>query len=311
MNSSSKVPPRFVPTLTDVVSPAVDAETVSDLSEASAESVEGDVNSHATALDESLGHVARVLSQSEVLESAEPAAPAIPSASAAPISRASFHSPWLADGLYVRSKPATIPHQLPPLPESLPPQQPFAESTEIDEVSEQVATLIEAHEQAEIDASGMTEVGEMLEPDLPVAFGAEALPLLSDEYVESPELVASEETPVAASATESAAQALKSDEVAAAEVSRLDQTLDEPQAQIAQSAQTTQLTEDYLVHRLMQRVDLVLEKRLKEVIEQVVEAQTRSLVLRLREELEFVVRHSVYEAAEAELALQAPQESEK
>ena len=308
MNSSSKVPPRFVPTLTDVVSPAVDAETVSDLSEISTESGEGDINSHATALDESLGRVAHVLSQSEAQQSAEPAAPAVPSAPAAPISRASFHSPWLADGLYVRSKPATIPHQLPPLPESLPPQQPFAESTEIDEVSEQVATLIEAHEQAEIDASGMTEVGEMLEPDLPVAFGAEALPLLSDEYVESPELVASEETPVAASATESAAQALKSDEVAAAEVSRLDQTLDEPQAQIAQ---TTQLTEEYLVQRLMQRVDLVLEKRLKEAIEQVVEAQTRSLVLRLREELESVVRHSVYEAAEAELALQAPQESEK
>ena len=75
MNSSSKVPPRFVPTLTDVVSPAVDAKTVSDLSEASTESGEGGVNSHAYALDESLGRVAHVLSQSEVLESAESAAP--------------------------------------------------------------------------------------------------------------------------------------------------------------------------------------------------------------------------------------------
>ncbi|MEG0937945.1 MAG: hypothetical protein RSE32_03350 [Comamonas sp.] len=310
MNSSSKVPPRFVPTLTDVVSPAVDAETVSDLSEISTESGEGDINSHATALDESLGRVAHVLSQSEAQQSAEPAAPAVPSAPAAPISRASFHSPWLADGLYVRSKPATIPHQLPPLPESLPPQQPFAESAEMDVVSEQVATLAEQQELAEIDASDIAEVGEMPEPDLPVAFDAEALPLLSDEYVESTEPVASEETPVAAPATEPAAQALKSDEVAAAEVSRLDEALDGPQAQIAQSAQTPQLTEDYLVHRLMQRVDLVLEKRLKEAIEQVVEAQTRSLVLRLREELESVVRHSVYEAAEAELALQA-QENEK
>ena len=310
MNSSSKVPPRFVPTLTDVVSPAVDAETVSDLSEASAESGEGDVNSHASALDESLGRVAHLRSQSEAQQSAEPAAPAVPIAPAAPISRASFHSPWLADGLYVRSKPATIPHQLPPLPESLPPQQPFAESAEMDEVSEQVATLTEAHEQVEIDAIGMA-VGETSEHELPAAFDAEALPLLSDEYVEGTVPVASEETPVTAPATEPAAQALKSDEVAAAEISRLDQTWDEPQAQIAQSAQTTQLTEDYLVRRLMQRVDLVLEKRLKEAIEQVVEAQTRSLVLRLREELESVVRHSVYEAAEAELALQAPQENEK
>ena len=311
MNSSSKVPPRFVPTLTDVVSPAVDAETVSDLSEASAESGEGDANSHASALDESLGRVAHLRSQSEEQQSAEPAAPAVPIAPAAPISRASFHSPWLADGLYVRSKPATIPHQLPPLPESLPPQQPFAESAEMDVVSEQVATLTEAHEQAETDASGMTEVGEMPEPDLPVAFDAEALPLLSDEYVESPESVASEETLVAAPATEPAAQALNADEVATSEVSRLDQTLDEPQAQIAQSAQTTQLTEDYLVRRLMQRVDLVLEKRLKEAIEQVVEAQTRTLAQRLREELESVLRHSVCEAVEAELALQAQQENEK
>ena len=305
MNSSSKVPPRFVPTLTDVVSPAVDAETVSDLSEISTESGEGDINSHATALDESLGRVAHVLSQSEAQQSAEPAAPAVPSAPAAPISRASFHSPWLADGLYVRSKPATIPHQLPPLPESLPPQQPFAESAETHEVGEQVATLAEEQELAEIDASDIAEVGEMPEPDLPVAFDAEALPLLSDEYVESPESVASEETLVAAPATEPAAQALNVDEVATAEVSSLNQAWDEPQTQ------TTQPIEDYLVHRLMQRVDLVLEKRLKEAIEQVVDAQTRSLVLRLREELESVVRHSVYEAAEAELALQASQENEK
>lgn len=310
MNSSSKVPPRFVPTLTDVVSPAVDAKTVSDLSEASTESGEGGVNSHAYALDESLGRVAHVLSQSEVLESAESAAPAAPSAPAAPISRASFHSPWLADGLYVRSKPATIPHQLPPLPESLPPQQPFAESAEMDEVSEQVATLTEAHEQVEIDAIGMA-VGETSEPELPAAFDAEALPLLSDEYVESTEPVASEEASVAAPATEPAAQALKSYAVAAAEVSRLDQALGGPQTQIAQSAQTTQPIEDYLVHRLMQRVDLVLEKRLKEAIEQVVEAQTRTLAQRLREELESVVRHSVYEAVEAELALQAQQKNEK
>ena len=295
MNSSSKVPPRFVPTLTDVVSPAVDAKTVSDLSERSTESEEGGVSSRDWALEESLGRVAHVPSQSEVLENAEPA---VPSASAAPISRPSFHSPWLADGLYVRSKPATIPHQLPPLPESLPPQQPFAESAEMDVVSEQVATLTEAHEQAETDASGVAE------PDLPVAFDAEALPLLSDEYVESTEPVASEETPVAVPA----AQTLNADGVAISEVSSLNQNWDEPQTQIAQ---TTQLTEEYLVHRLMQRVDLVLEKRLKEAIEQVVEAQTRSLVLRLREELESVVRHSVYEAAEAELALQAPQENEK
>ena len=75
MNSSSKVPPRFVPTLTDVVSPAVDVKTVSDLSEASTESGEGGVSSQDWALDEPLARVARVLSQSEEQESAAPSVP--------------------------------------------------------------------------------------------------------------------------------------------------------------------------------------------------------------------------------------------
>lgn len=294
MNSSSKVPPRFVPTLTDVVSPAVDVKTVSDLSEASTESGEGGVSSQDWALDESLARVARVLSQSEEQESA---APAVPRAPAAPISRASFHSPWLADGLYVRSKPATIPHQLPPLPESLPPQQPFAESAETHEVGEQVVTLIEAKAQVEIDANGMAQAAELPEPELSGTFDAEALSLLSDVYLESTELVAS--------ATEPVAQALNEDEVAAANASSLNQALS------GQQAQTTQLTEEHLVQRLMQRIDLLLEKRLAVAVEQVVEAQTRSLVQRLREELESVLRHSVCEAVEAELALQAQQENEK
>ena len=300
MNSSSKVPPRFVPTLTDVVSPAVDVKTVSDLSEASTESGEGGVSSQDWALDEPLARVARVLSQSEEQESA---APAVPRAPAAPISRASFHSPWLADGLYVRSKPATIPHQLPPLPESLPPQQPFAESAEMHRLGEQVFTLTEAKEQVEIDANGMAQAAELPEPELSGTFDAEALSLLSDVYLESTELVAS--------ATEPVAQALNEDEVAAANASSLNQALSGQQAQITQLTQTTQLTEEHLVQRLMQRIDLLLEKRLAVAFEQVVEAQTRSLVQRLREELESVLRHSVCEAVEAELALQAQQENEK
>lgn len=284
MNSSSKVPPRFVPTLTDVVPPAVDAEGVSELSDASAESGEGVTRSD-SALDESLGRVARILSQ----ESPEPSAPATPSA------RASFHSPWLADGLYVRGKPATIPHQLPPLPESLPPQQPFAERAEMDEAPQEVVT----------DATAVAEAAEQPEPEVLAAFDAEALPLLSDVYVESAEPVVS-----ATETTEPIAEDQSADETAAEAALSLNPDLGGQLARIEQSAQTSQLTEDYLVHRLMQRVDLVLEKRLKEAVEQVVEAQTRSLVLRLREELESVVRHSVYEAVEAELELQAPQKNE-
>ena len=60
--------------------------------------------------------------------------------------------------------------------------------------------------------------------------------------------------------------------------------------------------EEYVVHRVMQRVDVVLDQRLREAIVLVVQEQTRSMVPRLREEVEAVVRHAVYEAVAEELA---------
>ena len=64
--------------------------------------------------------------------------------------------------------------------------------------------------------------------------------------------------------------------------------------------------EEYMVHRVMQRVDVVLDQRLREAIATVVQEQTRSVLPRLREEIESVVRHSVYEAVADELASGAP-----
>jgi hypothetical protein len=63
-------------------------------------------------------------------------------------------------------------------------------------------------------------------------------------------------------------------------------------------------TEEQLVQRVLQRVDMVLEKRLREAIASVVLAQTRSLGPALREEIESVVRQAVAEAIadEAEAA---------
>lgn len=60
--------------------------------------------------------------------------------------------------------------------------------------------------------------------------------------------------------------------------------------------------EEFMVHRVMQRVDVMLEKRLRDAIATVVQEQTRSVLPRLREEIESVVRHSVYEAMAEELA---------
>ena len=60
--------------------------------------------------------------------------------------------------------------------------------------------------------------------------------------------------------------------------------------------------EEEIVHRVMQRVDVSLDHRLREAIAVVVQEQTRSVVPRLREEIEAVVRQSVYEAVADELA---------
>lgn len=59
--------------------------------------------------------------------------------------------------------------------------------------------------------------------------------------------------------------------------------------------------EELLVHRVMQRVDVGLDQRLRDAIATVVQEQTRSVLPRLREEIESVVRQVVYEAVADEL----------
>ena len=59
--------------------------------------------------------------------------------------------------------------------------------------------------------------------------------------------------------------------------------------------------EDQIVNRVMQRVDLVLDRRLREAVAQVILLHTQSLGPRLREEIELVVRESVSQAVAHEL----------
>ena len=59
--------------------------------------------------------------------------------------------------------------------------------------------------------------------------------------------------------------------------------------------------EDQIVHRVMQRVDLILDRRLREAVGQVILAHTQTLAPRLREEIELVVRESVMQAVAQEL----------
>ena len=62
------------------------------------------------------------------------------------------------------------------------------------------------------------------------------------------------------------------------------------------------LSEEQLIHGVMQRVDLVLERRLREAIAQAVLEQTRSLGPLLRDEIESVVRETVAHAFAEEAA---------
>jgi hypothetical protein len=60
-------------------------------------------------------------------------------------------------------------------------------------------------------------------------------------------------------------------------------------------------SQEQLVHRVMQRVDLTLERRLREAIASTVIEQTRSIAPLLREEIEEVVRQTVSQAFADEL----------
>lgn len=76
------------------------------------------------------------------------------------------------------------------------------------------------------------------------------------------------------------------------------------QPDLAQHTPTTaslEHFEDQMVHRVMQRVDLVLERRLREAVGQLILTHTQALGPRLREEIELVVRESVSQAVAQEL----------
>ncbi|NIF82568.1 hypothetical protein F3J24_03470 [Comamonas sp. Tr-654] len=268
MNSSSKVPPRFVPTLTEVVQPEAAAP-------------EGAADSAQPAAPE----------QSQEAVQQVPG-PRTLGGSVVPLARPSFHTSWLADGLYGRGRPAGIPHQLPPLPESLPPQQSFAQSMAEEEV--EAISAVQVEPETDSVTAEPVEVFPLADPaEQPAATDA-GQP--QDEELQPGSEALDEEAAEPLVQAQNVEQTVQPAPVF--EAAGLQQALD---------AHGAVVTEEYLVHRLMQRVDLVLEQKLREAIAQVVEAQTRSMVLRLREEVETVVRQSVYQAVEAELAQQTRQ----
>jgi hypothetical protein len=59
---------------------------------------------------------------------------------------------------------------------------------------------------------------------------------------------------------------------------------------------------EQMVQRVLERVDLMLERRLREAVGQLILGHTQTLVPRLREEIETVVRQSLNQALELEIA---------
>lgn len=239
--SSAKIPPRFVPTLTDVVP------------------------GHGEAVPQS-EHESEPLLDSPLEPSASQHQPL---AAGGPQDA----SPWAREGMLApRRGMVSLPASLPPLPPGLAPQPSL-----LDELTQAHAAQVEPPEL-------------MLPPGAP-------------DGIEDEPAAASAE-PVAAPA-QPVAQEVDADPAPAAAPAMADAMdgLWEVHAQ--------KITEEYLVHRLMQRVDLVLDQRLREAIASVVQEQTRSIVVRLREEVESVVRQAVYESVADELAQQAKSARDK
>ena len=68
-------------------------------------------------------------------------------------------------------------------------------------------------------------------------------------------------------------------------------SLDRPSADLDRAA-----TEDQLVERVLRRVDLILERQLREAVGQLILEHTETLAPQLRQEIERVVRQSVNQA---------------
>ncbi|MEO7400746.1 MAG: hypothetical protein ABIV07_08265 [Polaromonas sp.] len=82
-----------------------------------------------------------------------------------------------------------------------------------------------------------------------------------------------------------------------------------PTPLVADAATSVTHFPEAMVQRILQRVDLVLETRLRDAVRQLVLKQTQALTPLLREDIERVVRESVSQAFEQESgSLQIPPE---
>jgi len=83
----------------------------------------------------------------------------------------------------------------------------------------------------------------------------------------------------------------------------------EPPATSEQAEMSVALSvqlQEQMAQRVLRRVDLLLERRLREVVGQLILEHTQSLAPRLREEIEQIVRQTISQAFEQEAAQVPP-----
>lgn len=83
----------------------------------------------------------------------------------------------------------------------------------------------------------------------------------------------------------------------------------EPPATAEQAEMSVALSvqlQDQIAQRVLRRVDLLLERRLREAVGQLILEHTQSLAPRLREEIEQIVRQTISQAFEQEAAQVPP-----
>ena len=259
----SKTPPRFVPTLTDVV--AVDAVQVP------------------------------AQAQVQAIESPAPPVSELPLTGEA--------TPWASEGMLApRRGVVTLPASLPPLPQDLEPQRPMVTTGQA--APEEMPTPAMQPVLSDYLPPSAPSVEMQLAQEGRLAEVADAAGAAGVAGVASAGDMAPAREVVPADLVAPVVQAVVA-EAAAGPTPASPAMPAAPTMESIWDSHAQQVTEEYLVHRLMQRVDLVLDQRLRDAIATVVQQQTRSIVVRLREEVESVVRQAVYEAVADELAFRA------
>ncbi|MBB1648616.1 hypothetical protein [Delftia sp. UME58] len=260
----SKTPPRFVPTLTDVV--AVDAVQVP------------------------------AQAQVQAIESPAPPVSELPLTGEA--------TPWASEGMLApRRGVVTLPASLPPLPQDLEPQRPMVTTGQA--APEEMPTPAMQPVLSDYLPPSAPSVEMQLAQEGRLAEVADVAGAAGVAGVASAGDMAPAREVVPADLVAPVVQAVVAEAAAGPTPASPAMPAAAPTMESIWDSHAQQVTEEYLVHRLMQRVDLVLDQRLRDAIATVVQQQTRSIVVRLREEVESVVRQAVYEAVADELAFRA------